>query len=269
MNSAVTPDIPYLGADRSEKMDLYQPAARTQDPLPAILIIHGGGWTTGSKSSRRELQMAETFCAAGYVCASIDYRLASEGNPTWPGVLHDCRAAVHFLRLHAGEYGIDPDRIGAIGGSAGGCMSLLLGAVERPPSESVTPPVSGRVQAVVALYPPTDMLAAAWERRILFGVSRSERPDVYREASPVHRLTPDYPPTLILHGTADAIVPVSQSHLLDEAMTRLSIPHELIIVPDAPHTFILHDEKHDFRQRVIDFFDQHLGAPGPRPVVFE
>ncbi|HEV7301564.1 MAG TPA: alpha/beta hydrolase [Tepidisphaeraceae bacterium] len=249
-------DIPYLGPDRKEKMDLYLPAAAVEgQKRPAIVIIHGGGYTGGSKSSRREIQMAQTLSAAGYVCASIDYRLASKGNPSWPGVLEDCRAAVRFLRAHADEYGIDPERIGAIGGSAGGLLSLLLGTREEAPAADG---ISGRVSAVVALYAPTDLTVTERERTVLIGHSRAERPDLHKVASPLHRLTPDYPPTLLIHGTADKTVELAQSELLKAAMEKMNLQHELIVVPGGAHSFPLKNDAVDFRAKVVEFLDRSL-----------
>jgi len=117
--------------------------------------------------------------------------------------------------------------------------------------------VSARVQAVVALYPPTDMLT--WGDRVpVFGFSKTTHPHLHRAASPLHQITPDFPPTLLMHGTADQIVPHSQSQSLDEAMTKMGIPHELVLVEGAPHTFRLQQEGIDVRKQVVSFFGKAL-----------
>lgn len=153
-------DVEYLGPDRAEKLDLYLPDDDGQFLRPAIVIIHGGGWRVGDKADFRETQMAETFTAAGYVCASINYTLFGPNKPAWPAYLNEARAAVEFLRTNGEQYRVDRDRIGSIGGSAGGNIALLLGLRV----EFFKP-----VQAVVALYPPTDMTLKGFGRLPIFG----------------------------------------------------------------------------------------------------
>ncbi len=251
-NFVVDRDVVYLAPDRKEKLDLYLPP----DPKPgtrrgAIMVIHGGGWQVGDKADPREKQIATTLANAGYVVASINYQLATRDTPAWPTCLADCRAAVTYLRDHADELSIDPNRIGAIGGSAGGTMSLLIG-VDAPDAK-----FKG-INAVVALYPPTDLLNRQAETQIMFGASRTERPDLFRDASPVFHVTRDFPPTLLFHGTADATVSHEQSETLATKFKELGVPHELILLKDAPHTFRIKNESHDLREKIVSFFDKHL-----------
>lgn len=260
------PDVSYLGPDRTEKMDIYRPQETSDHARPAVLIIHGGGWVGGTKSGGREFQAAEALCKAGYLCASIDYRLATKERPAWPGALEDCRDAVKFLRTYAEKFGIDPARIGVIGGSAGGHLSLMLGTAEPPHEGAPLPKVAGmadpnqssQVSVIVDLYGPTDLISITRERMALIGFSRADRPDLYRAASPLLQLTADFPPTLIIHGTADKVVEFSQSEKLDAAMTRLKIRHEFVRAEGAPHAFLLKDADHDFRDQVVAFFDSVL-----------
>ncbi|MDA1164425.1 MAG: alpha/beta hydrolase, partial [Planctomycetota bacterium] len=126
-------DVAYLGEHRAEKMDLYFPAGKAEKPRPAILIVHGGGWHGGDKAAQREQNIGSNLAAAGYVCASINYRLcrktdiiADRLREVWPANLQDCRTAVRFLRIKAETYDIDPQHIGAIGGSAGGHLTAML-----------------------------------------------------------------------------------------------------------------------------------------------
>lgn len=251
-NFVVDRDVVYLAPDRKEKLDLYLPP----DPKPgtrrgAIVVIHGGGWQVGDKADPREKQIATTLANAGYVVASINYQLATRDTPAWPTCLADCRAAVTYLREHADELSIDPNRIGAIGGSAGGTMSLLIG-VDAPDAKFK------RINAVVALYPPTDLLNRQAESQIMFGASRAERPDLFRDASPVFHVTKSFPPTLLFHGTADATVSHEQSETLAAKFKELGVPHELILMKDAPHTFRIRNESHDLREKIVSFFDKRL-----------
>ncbi|MBI3468605.1 MAG: alpha/beta hydrolase [Planctomycetes bacterium] len=148
-------DIDYLGPDRAEKLDMYLPAEITPGAkFPGIVIIHGGGFTGGDKGAAREQNIGNTLAANGYVCVSINYLLASEGHPTWPQNVHDCKRAVRFLRKNAEKYHVDPDHIGVIGGSAGGHLTAMLGLTG---SESGLDPagpdaeISCRVQAIVPM----------------------------------------------------------------------------------------------------------------------
>src|SRR5262249_60357783 len=142
-------DVDSPPPGRAEKLDLYLPPEdpKPGEKRPGIVIIHGGGWTGGNKGAKREINIGTTLAAHGYVLLSINYALASEGHPTWPGNLQDCKRAVRWLRKNAEKYHIDPDHIGVIGGSAGGHLTAML-AVTGPedgfePEED--PGISSRV----------------------------------------------------------------------------------------------------------------------------
>lgn len=249
-------DIPYLGPSRSQTLDLYEPADPSNGLRPAIVIIHGGGWRVGDKRDRRETQMAEVLTAAGFVCVSINYTMMSDGKPAWPMYLDDAREAVRFLRKHCQTYRIDPARIGAIGGSAGGNIALMLGL----PADGDPP---ANVQAVVALYPPTDMAWAGKQRTALFGATGDELARIARSASPLYQVTADFPPTYLVHGTNDAIVSHEHSLLLAKRFEELGVTHQFQLIEGAPHTFKLHDEHADIREAVVAFFRTHLRHGSP------
>lgn len=253
-------DVDYLGDDRAEKADLYLPAyAKQNERFPAVLIIHGGGWSSGDKRAAREINIGTTLAQNGYVGMSINYLLANAEHPgpTWPQNLHDCKTAVRWLRANAERLRINPDRIGVIGGSAGGHLAAMVGLTGAdldPPGEGST-----RVQCAVDLYGPV-----LWfENRdiSMFRKTRAEAPELYKQADPRTHIDKDDPPLLILHGTADKTVPVADSEALAAAMKAAGARHHLEIIPDAPHTFHLQPKQRDLRPLVLGFFDEHLKKP--------
>lgn len=235
-------------------LDIYLPD-KQDNPTPAVVVIHGGGFHMGSKNGGREVQICETLADAGFAAFSIDYKLAEDSNHThdvFPENIHDCKTAVRWIRANAGKYGLDPERIGAIGGSAGGWLALCLGLTEGydyfdPPGEGDT-----GVNAVVNLYGPTDN---EWRAK-----KHGYEVDLHwaRKHSPVNWVTTNSPPLLTLHGTDDKIVLPMNAELLKRACKRVGSPHELIWVEGAPHTFPIQNGHHDFRQRIIDFFSLSL-----------
>jgi acetyl esterase/lipase len=245
----VTRDIDYLAPGRTHKLDLYLPDSPATGLRPGIVVVHGGGWRVGDKADVRETQMAETLAAAGYVCVSINYQQIEEGKPAWPGYMNDARAAVGYLRQYADRFQLDPHRIGAIGGSAGGNMALLLGV----PRDGYEP-----VRAVVALYPPVDMSWAGGKARdALFGTG-PDYEDLAKAASPLFVATKNSPPTLLYHGTNDTIVSLDHSQRLADRLKELGVTHKLHIFEGAPHTFKLIEPTWDLRADVVAFFDEHL-----------
>lgn len=248
-------DVAFLSQDRSEKLDLYLPPdPKPGTTRPGIVVIHGGGWTVGDKSDPREKQIASVLANAGFVVASINYRLATRETPAWPTCLEDCRSAVDYLRQRAEELALDPDRIGAIGASAGGTMALLLG-IDSPETGFKS------VQAIVAMYALSDLTQKPFESPMVFGVSREQRPDLVRVASPLFQIRRGFPPTLLIHGTADHVVPPEQSQRLADRLKEMNVVHELVLLRDVPHSFPIVNESNDLRDKVVRFFRQHLEPP--------
>jgi acetyl esterase/lipase len=257
-------DIGYLAPDRKEKADLYQPASNpTGARRPAVVIIHGGGWTGGDKEAAREINIGTNLALNGYVGLSINYVLASTNKAvskaTWPQNLHDCMTAVRWLRKNAERLQVDPQRIGVIGGSAGGHLAAMLAVTGEKDGLDPKGPYgefSCRVQCAVDLYGPADL---SGHRDIsMLGKSRADGPELYRAASPVTYVDKNDPPILIIHGTADKTVDIAQSKLFAAKLKEAGARHELVIVEGAPHTFHLQPKQRDLRPVVLGFFDQHL-----------
>src|SRR5439155_1412818 len=202
-----------------------------------------------------------TLASRGYVCMSIDYLLhdPQSDKPCWPQNLYDCKTAVRWMRANAERLHLDTAHIGVIGGSAGGHLASMVGVTQ--PQDGLDPPGPYAeqlcaVNCVVDLYGPVDFSDS--KDIAALRKTRAEAPELYRAFSVLTHLDKNDPPFLILHGTADKTVPVSQSEILTAALKRQGVEHQLEIVEGAPHTFHLQPKEKDLRPIVLEFFDKHL-----------
>ena len=254
----VEKDVPFLADGRKERADIYLPVEDGRKH-PAVVIIHGGGWTGGIKDATREKNIGNTLAAQGYLCMSIEYLLANKDNPgaVWPQNLHDCKTAVRWLRKNAAKYNLDADNIGTIGGSAGGHLATMVAATGADlDPQGPYPEFSTKVKCAVNMYGPADL--ENWKDIAALRKTRAEDPALYKQFSVLTHLDKDDPPILILHGTADTTVPLSQSETLAAALKLVGIEHHLEVVQGAPHTFSLQPKEKDLRPLVIAFFNKHL-----------
>jgi acetyl esterase/lipase len=252
---------------------VYLPPEAAGDPAgfprrAGVLVIHGGSWIGGSKSEYGP-QFAR-LVEHGCVVFAADYRLARPGEPGWPGAVDDLRAAVRWIRRHSEEFLVDPNRIVALGSGAGGHLALLLGTL---PDQSLPGDLSGRVQAVVSLYGPTDLADLMQRRgltndpaRVFLGETSAASTSQYDTASPVNQVRGDEPPMLLIHGSDDSWVPVEQARRLSNALARARVKHRLIVVPGARHGFELEfgpPEERDLLPELLAFLETvwqvHLG----------
>ena len=231
--------------DRTLEMDIYRPKD-AWGKLPAVICIHGGGWAKGSRESHGA--MAQALASRGYVAATISYRLSGEAK--FPAQIHDCKAAVRFLRAHADEYGIDAGHIGAIGLSAGGHLTALLatsGGVADLEGNGGSAGSSSLIQAAVPMGAQTDFLSertrevsaaepkgAIWQQ--FLGGTQQERPAVYKAASPLTYLDAGDPPCWFIAGEHDDAS--THADVFREKMKQHGISSGLTVIKDAPHGFI-------------------------------
>ncbi|MEZ5399477.1 MAG: alpha/beta hydrolase [Bryobacteraceae bacterium] len=239
----VKKDLVYARyGSREMHLDLYLPASGTS--RPAVVYIHGGGWRNGSKNafSRQAAHMA----GRGFVGASIEYRLSGEA--TWPAAMHDAKAAVRWMRANAKAYGIDPKRIGAAGGSAGGHLVGMLGVTAgRTDLEGAggSAGESSEVIAVAAFNPAVDLVSfgksapgnASNSVSAFLGGTFAERPAVWELATPITHVSAKSARFLFLHGDADTTVPIQQSIDMMEKLKASGVEAELMTAPGAVHGF--------------------------------
>jgi acetyl esterase/lipase len=249
------------GGDTELKLDLYRPANQNEK-LPGIIVIHGGAWRAGKKEDMRGF--AEHVAKAGYVTASVQYRLCPKH--AFPAQIEDVKCAVRWLRRHADDYHVDKQRIGAMGGSAGGHLSLLLGVMDAKDGLEGSggwPDQSSKVQAVVNYFGPTDLTQTDFDEKIqpllvdFIGGPLAERRMDYEKASPVSYLDPKDAPTLSFHGTKDNIVPFTQAELFDKAFKGKMGIHRLEVMTDKGHGWGGKDLEHT-QKMTVEFFDQKL-----------
>lgn len=245
--------VAYAHDSPEQVMDIVRP--RDGRIHPAIVAVHGGGFRAGSR--RGYLPQCVRLAEQGYVCATIDYRLAPKSQ--FPAAVEDAKSAVRYLRENAAALAIDPKRIGAMGGSAGGHLVLFLG---------FTGDASTRVQCVVDYYGPTDLTKSyghsvdAGEVLPLFlgGDLEHTRPAHIR-ASPINWVTPDAAPVLAIHGTKDRYVQYDQSLWLMDRLHSAGVEAELLTLEGADHGFKGADAE-KAEKAMLEFFGRHLLKSG-------
>ncbi len=251
-----------VGGERDLKCDVYMPPEAGKNRM-AILLIHGGGWRLGDKSQLKGygIQLARY----GFVCVCCEYRLSGES--TWPAQIADCKAALRWMKSNADLLGLDPDRIAVSGNSAGGHLSLIMGGTpnfEEFEGEGGNAGVDTSVAAVIAMYGGARLRTTGNPEApvdLLFG--RSDVDDTALDkASPITWSNADFPPTLLVHGNKDTVVPVSATLDLYARLAEDGAKVEMHIYEGAPHGF---DAFPEFRQQVIDiialFIDRQLASP--------
>ena len=255
-------DITYCTVNNvALKMDVYFPTDLSQ-ARPAAVYVHGGGWYTGDKRSAANLEELPGLLASNFVVFSINYRLAPEYH--FPTMIEDVKCAIRSIRAHADEYHIDPNRIGAWGGSAGGHLVSLLGTSDESAGFDVGEYLdySSRVQAVVDLFGPTDLTVHFNSQQEQIGRSVFSD-DQLVMASPVTYVSQDDPPFLIQQGDKDQLVPLEQSQILYDRLTAAGVPATLVIVRNGGHGFNpiggpIDPNRADLTQMIVDFFVENL-----------
>ena len=258
-------DLVYAkNGEREMLLNLYHPKGQ-KEKLPAIVCLHGGGWSKGKR--QHAAHFAQALAARGFVAVAIDYRLSGEAK--FPAHIEDAKAAVRWLRAHADQWKVDAKAIGATGSSAGGHLAALLatsGEVKALEGKGGHEAFSSRIQAAAPMCAQTDFMVERIKEKSLapkglyqnfLGGSQEEIPETYRLASPIHHLDAGDPPTFFLTGSLDD--PSTQAEAFRKQSTELKIATGLLVIPDAPHGFHRKQKFFDIAIDQLDeFFTKHL-----------
>jgi acetyl esterase/lipase len=274
----VTDNIVYKKiGDTSLVLAVFAPAVKKFEKAPLVIYIHGGGWGGGDRfrmNKEATAGLIRSLSAAGFVTASIEYRLTKEGVASALDSAADCKDAVRFLSSHAAEYGIDPDRIGTLGTSAGGHLTLVtaLGDDADYPGDPALASTPAKVRCVAAYFPATTFFAEDGvedrfqqdnRERVMFGGTRAEKPDAPRKLSPIRLLKPTSPAIFLAHGDADKTLSVEHSLKMAAAAQARGVPVECVISKGAGHGFSGKDidpTVEEISRRTLDFFVKYLAS---------
>ncbi len=258
-------NLDYAGTGlAAHRLDLLIPESPSANkPLPLVVFIHGGGWESGNRDAGRRF-LTPLLQTGRFAAASIEYRLSREA--IWPAQIHDCKAAIRWLRAHADEYGYDATQIAVVGESAGGHLVSMLGvtnqdkALEGSVGQHLK--VSSDVNCVVDFYGPSNLKQmgdavgdAVSPISKLLGGSTLAKPDLALEASPLTHVDKDDVAFFIIHGTADSVVPIEQSEQLHRALTADKVPSYFVQVTGGQHGGFRNPE---INARAIAFLDRYL-----------
>ncbi|MBI3879502.1 MAG: alpha/beta hydrolase [Verrucomicrobia bacterium] len=248
--------------EHDAELVIYAP--QTPGLFPCVLDIHGGGWTARQVESDKP--MMERLAARGFVTALVSYRLAQEAK--YPAAIYDCKAALRWLRANATKFKIDPERIGCMGGSAGGHLSGLVGMTSGLPEfdgPGGNEKFSSRVQACIIMAATQDLVAAnqgqaSTNAVMFFGGSFAERPEIYKQASPIAHVRAGVPPTIFIEGEKDTLK-IGRAEMM-EKLRALGIETAVHTLKDAPHPFWMSQPWCDETVEIAAaFFKRHLGEP--------
>lgn len=235
--------------ERELACDVFRPPSASANGA-GVVLLHGGAWQRGDRHQLRAYGIH--LAREGFVCVSSSYRLTPEA--PWPAQIEDVYAALRYVREHARALGIEEGRLAVLGASAGGHLALLAAASAFAPSDA---PAHG-VRAVVAIFPPTllsprdAMEEGAVPAFALLG--DADTPEASAAASPLRHVRPGFPPTLLLHGNADELVPAKASMRMYEALLAAGVPAELHMVADQPHAYVLQRDFHRLSVQIIALF---------------
>lgn len=245
-------------------VELYVYVPDAEGTWPCILDIHGGGWQ--KRQVEADKPMMERLAQRGFVTALVSYRLSTEAK--YPAAIHDCKAALRCLRAHAKELKIDPERIGCMGGSAGGHLSGLTAMTSGLPEFEGEGPFkdqSSTVKAAIVMAATQDLVTSNVGKKnegamLFFGGTLEEKPEVYKAASPITHVRAGVPPTIFIEGEKDTLK-IGRAEMM-EKLKALGIETGVYTLKFAPHPFWMSDPWCAETVEIASvFFKKHLGEP--------
>ena len=241
--------IPYGPAGVRQQLDIYRPRVLPEGGCPVLLQIHGGAWMVGDKGGQA-LPLMYHLASKGWICVAANYRLSP--SVAFPTHLHDCKAALCWIRQHGAEYGMDPNFVAVTGGSAGGHLTALMGlTANRPELQPDHPETDTSVQAAIPFYGVYDFLVRydqhpnrkVYERFVtgrILHETLEDNPALWDLASPVAQVHPDAPPFMVLHGTHDSLAAVNEGRVFCQKLREVSRnPVVYVEMPGAEHAWEL------------------------------
>lgn len=265
---SVQEDVPYgTVAGHPLLLDIYASGERGSGTSAAVVLLHGGGWTSFDKSTMRS--MGRFLARSGFVAFAVDYRLMHGTENLWPAQLDDVQRAVRWIRANAAKYHVDPDHIGAFGHSAGAQLASLLGMEDtRDNSDPALAKYSSKVQAVVDVSGPSDFTVhhdADGDAFLsaFFGGDYTQHPKTWQDASPAFHVDKSVSPFLIVHGAQDDDVPIAQAQELADKLKQAGVPVKFVTVQDV-HTFRIPENRRQLAFETLGFFMQYLRPGSPK-----
>jgi len=243
------------GKDTAQRVDIYLPEGRSAVKTRSIILIHGGGWNAGSKSDFASYIDTFQKRLPDYAIFNIEYRLFNGGN-VFPTQENDIKSAMDFIVKNAPDYGVNSNQLSLLGVSAGAHLALLQAYKHQEP----------RIQAVVDFFGPTDLTAmyndpwhpmVTYALQMITGTTPSANEAIYKESSPANYITAQSPPTIILHGSNDQVVDVSQSKLLKNKLEKAGVPNELVVYNGERHGWYGRTLTNSF-DRIEAFLKKHI-----------
>jgi acetyl esterase/lipase len=244
------------GSDPQQKLDIFLPSSATGDPAPVIIVIHGGGWNSGSKDDFMTYIDSFRKRMPGFAIFNLNYRLFN-GKNIFPAQEDDIRLAVKFITSKAGEYQTNTSKLVLLGASAGAHLALLQAYKYKDP----------QIAAVIDFFGPSDLVSMyekPWHPfvphalEMVTGSTLSSNRQLYTNSSPVTYVNAGSPPTLIFHGSNDPVVDVSQSRILNNKLEAAGVTHELVIYPGQRHGWYGKTLSNSF-DIIEKFLHKHLG----------
>lgn len=253
-NVSAHPGLTYRAVGGHElKLDLSVPKTTTK-PAPLVVLIHGGCWMDGSPKEMGfyGVELAQR----GYATAAVEYRLSEEA--PYPAAVEDCRAAIQWVTDRAATYNIDPSRIALLGGSAGGHLVEYLGYAANTATKEHPQGPGPNVKAIIPFYGWSDLtdpwVSYQYYMELFLGKKYADAPKLYEEASPITHVDKEDPATLILHGTIDTIVPISQAEKLAKKLEANHVPYVYAPFKGGYHGYAMFTDTNPGVMYLIEYF---------------